>query len=82
MAEDTGVTPFRDDHFVKQFDRYPEGTERFNALAKHAALLLTGIYEERAERKNTIEMVIEVLSAHDPLVKLALDLQSILDDEK
>lgn len=66
------------DHFYKQFDRYSEGQERFEAIAGHAAMLLNSMYEkEETEKENLIKIRNALIEGVNP-VKIALAIQERL----
>lgn len=71
------MSKFNDDHFLHQFDKYPED-KRFGALAKHAALLLNRIEEENKEEEETLIKIRDALMDGVPPAKIALAIQGRL----
>lgn len=71
-----------EDHFFGQFDRYPEGRPRFEAVAVHAAMLRNKLEEETERRKQYMQDVLDVLREASPLTALALDIADDLASEK
>ena len=72
---------FPPDYFNRQFDRYPEGEERFAAVSAHAAYLLTTLHKERAEHNKRLSDILDKLTEANPLVALAVDLAIELREE-
>lgn len=68
------------DHFYKQFDRYPEGQKRFEAVAQHAAMLLNSNEKQSSEEKDTLIRIRNALIAGVNPVKIALAIQGHLED--
>lgn len=72
---------FKDDHFYKQFDRYPEGQKRFEAVARHAAMLLNSNEERKAEERDALIRIRNALIAGVNPAKIALAIQDRLEDK-
>lgn len=68
------------DHFLRSFDRYPEGEQRLRAMAAHCALIYNNLQDERTAYDEMLEWVIGHLSAQSSPVWLALELKQQLDD--
>src|SRR4051812_15283496 len=50
------------DHFLRQFDRYPEGEQRLRAMAAHAAYLFNAMQDERDLRLASYRHIVQQLS--------------------
>lgn len=74
--------PVSEDHFLRQFDRYPEGEERFRAATTHCAVLLNSLTEERAQHTETIRRTLDALCEASPIARLARDLAVQLQDRE
>jgi hypothetical protein len=74
------VHKFADDHFYKQFDRYEAGQQRFEAVARHAAIILNSLQEEREKRRKLLETTIEKMKEQVPGIALVLELKEQLDE--
>lgn len=64
------------DHFLRQFDRYPEGEQRLKAMAAHAAMLFNRLQDEKALRLASYRDIIERLEVASPMTALALSLDA------
>lgn len=72
------MTQYKEDHFYNQFDKYPEGTSRFEAVARHAAFLLNMIEEKQEEEKETLLKIRRMLEEGVNPVRIALSIQERL----
>ena len=72
---------YSEDHFYKQFDRYPEGQERFKAVARHAAMLLNANDAQKAEERDALVRIRNAMIAGTNPVKIALAIQERLEDK-
>lgn len=72
---------FQDDHFYKQFDRYPEGRERFEACARHATLLLNSNEERKARELAALTVIRDALAGGVGPAKVALAIQERIMSE-
>lgn len=62
------------DHFLRQFDRYPEGEQRLKAMAAHAAMLYNSLQDEKRLRYVAYLDIVQKLSDASPMTALALSL--------
>lgn len=72
------MIPFKDDHFYRQFDNYPEGQERSEAIARHAAHLLNGLHQQRKDEADYLMTVLQSLAKGESTVAIAIDIQTRL----
>lgn len=63
-------------HFLRQFDRYPEGEQRLKAMAAHAALLYNQLQDEKRLRLASYRDIVGRLSDASPFTELALSLDA------
>lgn len=69
------------DHFLRQFDRYPEGEARFAALAAHASYLLNSLVDERKMHTETVQRFTDRLAEVSPIAALMRELCDDLSDK-
>jgi hypothetical protein len=67
------MTPVPPDHFLRQFDSYPEGEKRLAAMAAHAAMLLNSLRSEQEAHTATICRFSERLCEVSPEARVAWD---------
>jgi hypothetical protein len=72
----------RPDHFLRQFDRHPEGEPRLAAMAAHHAWSYNHHHDEVRELEGHLEQVIERLRTGDTAVAVALDLHIYLEERR
>lgn len=66
------------DHFLRQFDRYPEGEERLAAATAHCAHLLNSLGDETHAHIETVQKTLDALCEASPIARLARDLTNQL----
>jgi hypothetical protein len=73
--------PVPENHFLRQFDRYPEGEPRLAAMARHCAILYNSLEREKARRISELQGVVEALKAANPHTKLAVELTLYIEED-
>lgn len=66
--------PVPEDHFLRQFDRHPEGEERLRAMAAHSAYLLNSMRDQEERHRAELQGALDALRDAYPVVAIALDL--------
>lgn len=75
------MIPYKDDHFYRQFDNYPEGQERSEAIARHAVHLLNGLHQQRKNEADYLMSILRSLAKGETTVAIAIDINLRLLDE-
>ncbi|HEY9155559.1 MAG TPA: hypothetical protein VIM69_10530 [Opitutaceae bacterium] len=75
------MTKYKEDHYYKQFDRYPEGVSRFEAVARHAAFLLNSLEDQKDKRREILVQIRNMLAEGKSPALIALMIQEHIQTE-